>query len=156
MIRRLLLSMAVIAALAGCGTVVFTNSFIVTVQSSGPAGVSIFDPQQGDTRDWAERTLGTAAPGQPYRQQLNTTGTKVIGDSGPPRRVTAGLYLPDLDDSGYFVIAFDPVAGESTDYAAGFVSFTGGPGREPLPLILTTVTSDDGWEVAIEVPVPAD
>lgn len=155
MLRRLFAVLAAAVALAGCGTVVFTNSFSVSVTSAAgtEVEVSVFDPYVGDTRDWAERSLGTATEGQPYTQDLNTTGTKVIGDNSPPTRVTAGLYLPQINDSGYFAIAFDPVPGESVDYAAGFVPFSEGQ-ADPLPLILTAVTTDNGWDVDIEVLVP--
>ena len=65
--------------------------------------VSVFDNRMGDTQDWAEKNLGSRPPGSPYRATVFATDTKFVGDTSPPAEVRAGLYLPQFDDSGYYV-----------------------------------------------------
>lgn len=154
--------------LAGCGTVVVENTFTVRVEDpSGRLGtddvaVSVFDPTMGDTNDWAGESLGLTTPAQPYRRQLPTTATKLVGDSSPPTRVTAGVYLPQFDPTGYYLIAFDPVAGQTIDYAAGYVTYdysweTSGAARPtapPLPMTITAEAAGNAWELGVEVRIP--
>lgn len=175
MIRRAFVAAVTVATvvvavggLAGCGTVVFDNRFAVTVNDpSGRLGtdrvaVSVFDPQMGDTRDWAEQFAGVSTPESPYRRDLPQTGTRMIGDSSPPSRITAGVYLPQFDDTGYYVIALDPVAGTSQDYQAGYVTYdysweTSGkkrPTAPPLPMTITTGDNGNGWDVEVTVQIP--
>ncbi len=172
MIRRKLTgalgALAAVLTLAGCGTATFDNEFAVTVADpSGRLGtdqvqVSVFDNTMGDTQDWAEKDLGIAAPGAPYRASVFATATKMIGDSSPPTDVRAGLYLPQFDDTGYYAIQLQPVAGETVTVAAPYVTYdysweTSGkkrPTKDPLPLTITAGQGDKGWQLAVEVQIP--
>ena len=157
-----------VTALGGCGTVVFDNRFAVAVDD--PSGrlvgdrveVSVFDPLMGDTRDWADQFAGVSTPETPYRTEMSVTDTRMVADSSPPRQVTAGVYLPQFDDTGYYVIAVDPVDGATADYRAGYVTYdysweTSGakrPTAPPLPMTITTADNGNGWDLQVEVQIP--
>lgn len=164
----MIIAAASVAVLGGCGTVVFDNRFAVVVDD--PSGrldsdrveVSVFDPLMGDTADWAEQFAGVSTPQAPYLREMPVTDTKMVADSSPPRRVTAGVYLPQFDDTGYYVIAIDPVDGGTLDYEAGYVTYdysweTSGakrPTAPPLPMTITTADNGNGWDLQVEVRIP--
>lgn len=155
-------------ALAGCGTATFDNQFAVTVADpSGRLGtdqvqVAVFDPMMGDTRDWARQHMGVATPTEPYRTSVFATDTKMIGDSSPPSRVVAGMFLPQYDPSGFYSITLQPVAGQTVDYEAPYVTYdyswetTGKkrPTGPPLPMTITTSQDGDNWQFDIQVQIP--
>ena len=159
---------ALLLLLAGCGTVSFTNRVAVSVADSSrqwgdePLAVSVFDPLMGDTRDWARESLGTTAPGEPYRRDLPDTGTRWVGDSSPPRTVQVGIYLPEVDRTGYYAVTVEPVSGQTRSYDATYVSYdyswettTGRrPTGPPLPLTVTSLDNGNGWDLQLAVALP--
>ncbi len=161
-------ALAAVVVLAGCGTATFDNQVIVTVSDpSGRLGsdqvqVAVFDPMMGDTADWAEQHLGVAAPGAPYRTSVFATDTKMVGDTSPPKSVVLGMYLPQFDDTGFYSISLNPVAGQTLDYEAPYVTYdyswetTGAkrPTGPPLPMAITTGQDGDNWQFQIEVQIP--
>lgn len=161
-------ALVALLGLAGCGTATFDNEVAVTVNDpSGRLGtdqvkVSVFDPLMGDTRDWAQEQMGVAAPGAPYRNELFATDTKFVGDSSPPRSVRLGMYLPQYDDSGFYSISFEPVAGQTIDLDAPYVTYdyswetTGKkrPTGPPLPLTITAGQDGSNWLLDIQVQIP--
>lgn len=151
--------------LTACGTATFDNAFSVTVSDpqdrlgTDQVKVSVFDPQMGfpEPGTRTSETIGITTPGQPYTTTVFTTDTKMIGDSSPPRTVSVGLYLPQLRADGYYGIRLEPVNATTVDYVAPFVAFNAGyeaigekPTKAPpLPLRITSLAGDNGWEIAV-------
>lgn len=159
-------SIAILVLLAltmtGCGTAVVENRFAVTlddpsgVLGADPVAVSVFDPGMGASDEWARRSIGVVAPGQPYTTSFNTTTTRVLGDSSPPERVELGLALPDWRPSGHFGAAFTPVDGQTQTVTAPFVGYFGYDPTEdgevePVDLSITSRAGDLTWEMAVQV-----
>lgn len=138
--------------LSGCGTATFSNSFAVVVGS--PQQVSIFDPIMGQSAEWAGRTMGAAAPGQPYTTQVSATDTKMIFDNSSPSSVRAGLYLPSVTPTGYFAIDLLSVAPGRVAVDAPFVAWYSDQPVEPQPaqpLQVEIATGEDGWLINVTV-----
>ncbi|MEI2715842.1 MAG: hypothetical protein V9E98_02400 [Candidatus Nanopelagicales bacterium] len=169
MIRRVLSgalgSLIAALSLTACGTATFNNEFTVSVTDprdrlgTDEVQVSVFDPQMGfpERGTRTAESIGVTTAGQPYSATVFTTDTKMIGDSSPPRTVSVGVYLPQLQGDGYYGVRLDPADGATVDYLAPFVSFNAGyeaPGEKrktapPLPMRITSVAGDNGWEIAI-------
>lgn len=154
--------LAVLAAvvLSSCGTGTFDAHYRVGVAAGGAASVpvSMFDSTMGDTQDWAERTLGTASPGQPYEATITAVETRMVTDSGPSPKLSAGLYLPSLHTDGWYVVAFTPEDGVAQDVSATFVPWDPpATPQSPLPLRVLATAQDSAWTVEIALPalVPA-
>lgn len=162
--RRLLaalLALLPVGAVAGCGTAAFESRLAVTVDGGGDVlgsdvvRVSVFDTDGGSTRDWAERSLGTASPGVPYTATVTTVETRMVGSGGPASRVKAGLYLPDYRELGWYSLDLQPVEGTTSTVPAPFVAWDGyGPqaaGVPALPMEVTATARGDVWELAVSV-----
>ncbi len=138
--------------LSGCGTKSFTNSVAVIVTQ--PQQVSVFDPQMGDSADWAGQWLAPAAPGSPYTRQVPALDTKVIGDDTPPAALRLGVYLPDLTDTGYFALTLnDAVAGETQRELPFVAWYSPDPVQPsaPLPVAVELAAGPDGWLVNLTI-----
>ena len=163
-VRALLLPLLPLA-LSACGTGVFPVRFEVSIEDPAstigapPTAVSVFDPTMGDTRDWAQKFMGQAAPGKPYVTTFQTTATKMVFDSGPPTEVSAGVAIPPYTDRGYFRFAIRPVAGQRETIKPGFIPYlefdpTGRNIAAPTLMVLPT-EADKGWNLQITVLLPA-
>lgn len=144
--------LAVVVALAGCGTKSFSNA--VAVLTPTRQQVSVFDQQMGDSSEWASQWLGYSEPGTPYTREIPTTDTKLIGDGSPPASVRAGIYLPDRTQTGYYsLIVNDAVAGVS-EVEVPFVAWYSPdpvPAQPALPVRLELAPGPNGWLVNITV-----
>ncbi len=150
--RWLIAVVLTLGLLTGCGTATFSNAFAVTVEQAQE--VSVFDSMMGQSAEWAEATMGTAAPGAPYTTRINVTDTKLILDNSPPTSVRVGLYLPDLTSTGFFAIDLPAVTAGSTRVEAPFVAwYSPDPVEQlpPLPLELEIAAGDEGWIINIAV-----
>lgn len=169
MLRRTvagLLALLPSLGLAGCGTAAYTSTFRVTVDDpagvlgSGSVRVSIFNVAQGDTRDWAEKTLGNASPAQPYTARVSTVESRIAFDGGPPDQVRAGLYLPDYRKLGWYSLDLKPKNGIEQRVEAPFVAWDGyGPqakGVPPLTVTIRAKSSGDSWDLATTVHLDAE
>lgn len=142
---------------SGCGTATFDTTVTVVVGGATEAQrVSVFDPQMGSTRDWAQRTAGTTSPSAPYTTVVPAVDTKMIFDSNPPRRVVLGLWLPEVSDAGYFRLAFEPQDGSSVAATGGLVPWQEGaePDVPPLPVSVAAAATDRGWQLGLTVEGP--
>lgn len=161
---RALVLFPLVLLLGACGTGVFPLEFSVSLNDPAglagkpPVQVSIFDPTMGDTADWAGKTMGTASPGSPYTGGFNTTDTKMVFDSSPPKEVGAGLYLPSYNSNGYFRFRFSPVAGQVQQVNPGFVPWADfypeGKSVVPPTLRIVSTPKDKGWSFAVTVDMP--
>ena len=164
MLRRTLAGLLALLpslGLAGCGTGAYTSTFRVTIDD--PAGVlgadaarvGVFNVAQGDTRDWAERTLGSASPDQPYIATISTVESRMAFDGGPPEQVRAGLYLPGYRKLGWYSLDLEPKDGAEQRVEAPFVGWDGyGPQAKGVPPLTVTIgakSSGDSWELTLTV-----
>jgi len=148
--RWLLAMIFGLGLLAGCGTKSFSDAFAVAVDT--PQQVSIFDSRMGQSAEWAGKTMGQAAPGQPYTTEVSNIATKMIFDDSPPPSIQVGLYLPDLTDTGYYAISLPQVSAGSISYDAAFVAWyfeTPVEQLPPLPLSLDIAAGPNGWIVNV-------
>jgi hypothetical protein len=84
---------------------------------------------------------------------VDQTDSRTLFDTSA-ERVTAGLYLPDYSDGGYFALDLEPEDGVATQVTAPFVPF---PDLDPIqvrmmtPLLATVLSTegDDGWEISV-------
>lgn len=139
-----------VALLSGCGMKNFSNSF--TVQVAQPQQVSVFDSEMGDSAEWASRTMGPAAPGDPFTVQLADTDSKMALDNSPPSSIRVGLYLPEVTDAGYFSVIINEVTPGAVRYEAPFIAWYSETPVEPrpaLPVALEIAAGDQGWLVTM-------
>lgn len=154
--RWLLAMIFGLGLLSGCGTKSFSDAFAVAVDR--PQQVSIFDSQMGQSAEWAGKTMGRAAPGEPYTTEVSNLATKMIFDDSPPPSIQVGLYLPDVTQTGYYAISLPQVSAGSTTYDAPFVAwYSENPVEQlqPLPLGLDITVGPNGWIVNVTVSSPA-
>lgn len=154
--RWLLAMIFGLGLLSGCGTKSFSDAFAVAVDS--PQQVSIFDSQMGQSAEWAGKTMGQAAPGQPYTTEVSNVTTKMIFDNSPPSSIQVGLYLPDVTDTGYYAISIPQVSAGSITHEAPFVAWYSPTPVEqlpPLPVDLDFTAGPNGWIVNVTVSSPA-
>jgi hypothetical protein len=140
----------VIGLLSGCGMKSFSDAYAVRVDS--PQAVSIFDSMMGQSADWAEKTMGQAAPGAPYTTELGRTEAKMVFDGSPPSSIRAGLYLPEVTDTGYYSIVVNEVSAGTLSYEAPFVAWYSDTPVDPkpaLPLTLEIAEGGNGWVVNV-------
>lgn len=139
--------------LSGCGTGSFSNAVSVSVTS--PQQVSVFDPQVGDSAEWAEKTMGEAAPGAPYITEVPALATKFFFDSSPPPSLNLALYLPDVTQDGWFSINVPAVAPGTAAFDAPFVKwYSATPDAQTpqsQPMELEIVAGPNGWLVNIRL-----
>lgn len=154
--RKPLLVMAVVLALAGCGTGTFDSTYRVSVEdpagAQGAVAVSMFDPSMGDTQEWAEKSLGTASPGRPYEATITAVESRLLLDGGPSQAVEAGLYLPELNPNGWYRVAFEPVDGAHQQVQAMFVPWeVPGTPAPAIDLRILPESDDSAWIVDLTV-----
>jgi hypothetical protein len=151
-LRGLLVVALALGLLSGCGTKSFSNAVAVIVATE--QDVSVFDPQMGESAEWASQWLEPAAPGQPYTREVSALDTKMIGDNSPPAALRLGIYLPDRTETGYFsLIDYDAQAGV-TDRDLPFVAWfseTPVPAQAPLPVTVELQPGPNGWLVNVTV-----
>jgi len=134
--------------LSGCGTKSFSDSYAVAVDS--PQRVSIFDSMMGESAEWAEKTMGPAAPGAPYTTQVSNLTTKMIFDNSLAPSIRVGLYLPAVTQEGYYAIGMNSVVAGSQTYEAPFIpwfSETPVDPRPPLPIAMEISEGPNGWVI---------
>lgn len=149
-LSRLLVIVCALALLSGCGSKTFSNSVAVVVPT--PQQVSVFDPQVGDSAEWASQWLGPATPGQPYTRDVPALDTKFIGDDSPPAYARAAIYLPDLTDTGYFALTVNDAVAGTTQQELPFVAWyseTPVPPQDPLPVTVEMQPGPNGWLINI-------
>ncbi len=147
-VRWLIAVILGLGLLSGCGMKSFSDSYAVRVDT--PQQVSIFDPRMGDTRDWAEETMGPASPSQPYTTEVSNLSTKMFYDSSPPVSIRVGLYLPSVTETGYYAIGIEPVVAGTLTYDATFVpwySETPVDPLPPLPISMEIAAGPNGWVI---------
>jgi hypothetical protein len=139
---------------AGCGTAVYEHEIRV-VPAGAPILVGVFDPHQGDTRDWAHAAVGVAARETPYRASVTTTPTVTIGSAKDARPMTFALAVPDLTDAGYFVLTIDAPLTDAL-LTPGFRVYE--PPLPPeLPTVVVRADADveaGEWTVRLTVEAP--
>lgn len=149
--------------LTACGTAVVENNFEVVIEDpghvlpAGPVEVSVFDSYQGQSDEWARKTMGTATATVPYTTSFESATTKVVGDRGPATNVTAGIAIPAYQPKGYFALDLMPVDGETTTVRAPFVGYYDAPASLKVPPLSLRVTSQEGelqWQIKIAVQIP--
>ncbi len=126
----------------------FSDSYSVAVDS--PQDVSIFDSMMGESAEWAEKTMGPAAPGQPYTTQVSNLATKMFFDGSPATSLRVGLYLPAVTETGYYSISMEPVAAGTTTIEAPFIAWyseTPVDPRPALPIAMEIAEGPNGWVV---------
>ena len=149
-----------------CGTVVYDHRIDVAIQDpSGrlgpsPIPVSVFDRTMGSSDEWAQRWIGSTAPGAVYAGKVSATATKMFYDSAPPARVETGIALPSYTKEGYFALDVNPVEGSEQTTLLPFVPY-GVPSESarsivPLPARFRSEFSDKGWLIHLSVDVPPD
>ena len=96
-------------AMAGCGTGVYHNKIEVTINDPSkrlgpePIEVSVFHKNEGDSEEWARKTMGSTGAGKTYSAEVSATDVKsVCYDRTPPTSIGAGLFLPAFEKNGYF------------------------------------------------------
>lgn len=142
-----------IGLLAGCGTASFSNAVSVAVTT--PQQVSVFDPQMGDSAEWAEKTMGPAAPGSPYTTQVPALATKFFFDSSPPPSLNLGVYLPSVTEDGWFAIDLPAVIAGTMQLDSPFVQWYSAtptsqtPTSQPMQVDITA--GPNGWVVNIQL-----
>ncbi len=138
---------------AGCGTGSFSNAVSVAVTT--PQQVSVFDPQVGDSAEWAEKTMGQAAPGAPYTTEVPALATKFFFDSSPPPSLNLGVYLPSVTEDGWFAINLPAVVPGTRQLDAPFVKWYSAtptsqtPSSQPMEMEITA--GPNGWVVNIQL-----
>lgn len=148
---------------AACGTGVYDHKIEVTINDPSkrlgppPIEVSIFD-KNGNSADWARKTIGTTEPGKPYSGKTWGTDTKMFYDRTPSMFVDAGFFLPALEKNGYFVLQIRPVSGTEQTTAMNYASY-GVPTKEedriaPLPAHFRSEAARKGWTIHLIVDVP--
>lgn len=115
----------------------------------------------GTSAEWAEKSMGTSAPGQPYVNTVSTTATKMIGDNSPAPTVRAGLAVPAVTEKGYFALNLMPVSGQSATVTAPFVGYYAySPQKDgPIdPLMVSVRSTADGanWMLELSVMLPSE
>lgn len=115
----------------------------------------------GTSAEWAEKSMGTSAPGQPYVNTVSTTATKMIGDNSPAPTVRAGLAVPAVTDKGYFALNLMPVNGQSATVTAPFVGYYAyspqkdGP-IDPLVVSIRSTVNGANWMIELSVMLPTN
>ncbi len=138
--------------LAGCGTATFSNAVAVLVPQDQQ--VSVFDPVMGNSAEWAQKTMGQAAPGSPYTTNVPATDTKFIGDDSPPSSLSLGIYLPDRTDAGYYALSMPTATQGTSQMSLPFVAWYSEQPVDPQPALPATVEmkpGPNGWLVNITV-----
>ncbi len=110
----LLIITATIAHVA-CGTVVYDHRIDVAIQDpSGrlgpsPIPVSVFDRTMGSSEEWAQRWIGSTAPGAVYAGKVSATATKMFVPYGVPSE-SARSFVPlparfrsEFSDKGWLI-----------------------------------------------------
>jgi hypothetical protein len=149
-------------ALAGCGTKVVSNEVLVSVDRStdavgpGPIDVAVFDSTMGSSSEYGARWLGTTTETEPYRADVRTTVTRLIGDGSPPERLDLGLVVPALAPRGYFAVSVTDQTAAAGGVAAPFVpdhaAAEAGDGPvAPLAVAITREAVGDAWRVTLLV-----
>lgn len=150
------------ASLLGCGTGVHEHALEVAVSDpSGRLGpppheVSVFDGRMGHSAEWAERTMGTAAPGAPFRTTFSTVDTVTVGVARPAK-VDLWLYLPGLDRRGFFFLHLEPAARPEGEAALAFSPFGDSRPAGELPGLTarwSTAPAPKGWRIGLRIEVP--
>lgn len=121
-----------------------------------PHEVSVFDGRMGHSAEWAERTMGTAAPGAPFRTTFSTVDTVTVGVSRPAK-VDLWLYLPGLDRRGFYYLHLEPAARPAGEAALAFSPFgDSGPGEEVPGLTVrwSAAPAPKGWRIGLRIEVP--
>lgn len=139
-----------VALLSGCGMKNFSNSFTVRVDE--PQQVGVFDSEMGQSAEWAARTMGPAAPGDPYTVQIVDTDSKMAFDASPPSSIQVGLYLPGVTETGYYSVIINDVTPGTSRFEAPFIPWYSETPVEPrptLPLTLEIAAGDTGWVVTM-------
>lgn len=152
-LKRVVIGLIATVLLAGCGTASFSNAVAVLVPT--PQRVSVFDPGMGQSAEWAEKTMGQAAPGSPYTTEVAALDTKFIGDNSPPASLSLGLYLPDRTDAGYYGLSMPTVTAGTSEMSLPFVAWYSETPVAPQPPLQATVevtAGPNGWLVNITVP----
>jgi hypothetical protein len=147
-VRWLIAVVLGLGLLSGCGMKSFSDSYAVAVES--PQEVSIFDSMMGESAEWAEKTMGPAAPGQPYTTQVSNLATKMFFDGSLPTSLRVGLYLPAVTDTGYYSVSLEPVVAGPLTYEAPFIpwfSETPVEPRPPLQIAMEIAEGPNGWVI---------
>lgn len=157
-------TLSTVVLTSGCGNVLVDNQFSAMISDPAhrlPAQIeiSIFDSSMGQSAEWAEQSMGTAGPGQPYITSFETSATKFAGDSAPQRQVAAGIYIPQFQAKGYFQLQFAPADGQTEQLTAPFTGYydysagVDGPVK-PLALTVTSNAIDLGWRLSVVAEIP--
>lgn len=156
------LPLLILVTLLGCGTRVHEHALgIAVVDPSGrlgppPHGVSVFDGRMGRSAEWAERTLGTASPGAPWRTTFSTVDTVTVGVARPAK-VDLWLYLPALDRRGFFFLHVEPAARPDGEAAIAFAPFGDSFPAGEVPQLTVrwdAAPKEKGWRIGLTLDVP--
>lgn len=123
-----------------------------------PHEVSVFDGRMGHSAEWAERTMGTSAPGAPFRTTFSTVDTVTVGVSRPAK-VDLWLYLPGLDRRGFFFLHLEPAARPEGEAVLAFSAFgDSGPAEDVSSLTVrwSAAPAPKGWRIGLRIDVPPD
>ena len=146
--------------LTGCGTKVVSNDVLVAVDRStggvgpGPVEVAVFDTTMGSSSEYGAQWIGTTTESEPYRGEVKTTVTRLVGYGSPPERLDLGLVVTALGAKGYFAVSITPETGASGEISAPFVpdfafdEAVDGP-VGPLHLSITREPVGDAWRISI-------
>lgn len=151
---------------AACGTAVFEHRFEVTVSDptgrlgAGPVEVSVFDKIMGYSEGWARQTMGVATASRPYSGTVGAQGAGFIWGTPLPANVVAGLAIPAVETSGYFVLDIKPVRGAAQAASLPFARYDAffpeeGSRVPPLAVRYEAEPADKGWRIRLTVEVPA-
>jgi hypothetical protein len=142
---------APLLALLGCGTAVYTHTIRVAAVNAAQssAQVAVFDPQNGNSRDWAHRHLGAT----PLSATISTTATVTMGSAADPRPFTLGFAIPELTDSGYFLLEIaEPVidATLSARFCA-YGEYFPVHAAHTIPVTVSASADRGHWQVGISI-----
>ena len=161
---RLLWIAFAVLLLSGCGTGVFTHRFEIAIADpSGrlgapPLEISLFDWTMGASEEWARKTIGTAAPGSPFKGTYESVETKMMFDSSPAKRVAVALWLPAYEKAGYFAFVLEPIADAEQQVTLPFAPWADfypeGSKVVPIPARVRSEARDGAWLFHVTLDVP--